>query len=308
VTRTAVTANAKEGYAAAPAGDLRERGYIRRIGLVAEFFGPDAQVLLSEDFAATHCFSIVDADPTSPSRVGLRFAPVARPRRGYAGIKGTLWLEREGYALDRVEFTYTPRQSDEHVDSLFGGWVRFQRRGSGQVVIRRWEIRTPVFVFREAARAASLGGRSVGGTEDVGYVAGMRVLRGSMRAFDEPPDPLPTVNAQLRRSADPPNCSGLASDPALGELRGEVMSASGRPVSGARVRATWGVPLLPESHAELWAESGADANGRFMLCALPRGVPVRIRAAAERDTTADSTVTLTRQPPAPLRLLLSPRP
>ena len=307
-TRTSVTARANEGFAAAPSGDLRERGYIRRMGLVAEFFGPDARVLLSEDFAATHCFSIADRDPTSPSRVGLRFAPVDRPRRGYAGIKGTLWLERQGYALDRVEFTYTPRQSDEHADSLFGGYVRFQRAASGHVVIRRWEIRTPVFSLREAPRTGTRSFRNLSEGEDLTIITGMRLARGLLREFSEVPDPLPPVTAILRRTADPPSCRGLVHDPSRVEVGGEVATPGGRPVSGARVRATWTHALADSGRtAEQWAESGADANGRFMLCALPRGVPLRIRASAERDTTEASPVTLTREAPTPLRLVLRPR-
>jgi hypothetical protein len=300
-TRTTVTARASAGYGAPPIDELRAYGYIRRLGNLWDFAAPDAGVLLSDDFAATHCFSIVESDPTSPGRVGLRFAPVDPPRGGRAGIRGTLWLERQGYALDRIEFLYTPRQSDEHSDTLFGGWVRFRRIASGQVIIRHWEMRTPAFQPKDGPSLQGM--RSAVADRTPVVVKGMRVARGTAREFSEAAAPLPAVTALLRRTAEPPSCFGLTGDPARVELPGEVTTPEGRPVSGARVRATWAHALADSGHvAEQWAESGADANGRFMLCGLPPGIELRLRAAAERDTTAETRVTLVRAAVSPVRL------
>jgi hypothetical protein len=302
-TRTTVTARANDGYGAPPIDELRAHGYIRRLGNLWDFAAPDAGVLLSEDFAATHCFSIVDRDHTSADRVGLRFAPVDPPRGGRAGIRGTLWLERQGYALDRVEFLYTPRQSDEHSDTLFGGWVRFRRLASGRVIVRQWEMRTPTFQPKDGTRESLRGMRTAAPTQVPVVVKGMRVARGMAREFSEEAPPLPTVTALLRRTAEPPSCFGLTRDPARVELPGAVATPGGRPVSGARVRATWAHALADSGRiAEQWAESGADANGRFMLCGLPPGIELRLRAVAERDTSTEVRVTLARGTVSPVRL------
>lgn len=305
-TRTSMVARADEGYEALPPRQLRDRGYIQRSEQVAYFYGPDARVLLSEEFAAMHCFAIAERDPSSPDRVGLRFTPVDPPRRGTAGIRGTLWLERQGYALDRVEFLYTPRQSDEHPDTLFGGSVRFERLPSGHVIIRRWELRTPTFAVAEGERATPRGVRNLQAGQLLDRIVGMRVARGMARPFEEEPPPVPAVTADLRRSAPPPSCFGLAGDPTRGELPGVVTARSGRAVVGARVRATWthASERTGGSGTEQWAESGADANGRFVLCALPRGVELRIVAATDRGSSGGTRVTLGAGAPAALSLVL----
>lgn len=301
-TRTSLAARADEGYSSASPRALRDLGYAQRLAGANVYFGPDARVLLSDDFAATHCFNIEDRDPTSGRRVGLRFSPIEAPKRGYIGITGVLWLDRESFSLDRVEFTYRPRQSDDHPDSTFGGTARFARLANGQVIISRWELRTPVFlsVIEMSTRVPTGNARASNERE---RLVGVRVARGTTRAVSDDPSPLPVVNASLRRGDPPPDCDGFVADPARSDLPGTVMDRAARGVTGVRVRASWTLLLADGAPArEQWAESGADAQGRFVLCALPRGVELTVVARSDRVTSTPTVLTLGAAPPTPLVL------
>src|SRR5690606_3221414 len=89
-----------------PADELHRQGFVRSLDSGDfQYFGPDAAVLLSDDFVEAHCFGLTSS-PDDPELIGLSFRP--RPERRRArDIEGTLWLSREGARLSSVEFTYT---------------------------------------------------------------------------------------------------------------------------------------------------------------------------------------------------------
>ena len=103
---------ARDGYAVEESGEVI-------------YYAPDADVLLSDTFAATHCFQLTDAPPGQPGLIGLRFRPVeaARDRRD---IEGTFWLDRASAELRSLDFTFTNLPGvAERVEP--GGRVEFTR-------------------------------------------------------------------------------------------------------------------------------------------------------------------------------------
>ena len=289
-SRVTTTGRAEQTFRSDTPRALRALGYVRRVDTASVYYAPDARVLLSDDFAATHCFSIIADDPSSVRRVGIAFSPVNQVP-GSLDVVGTLWLDRTTFALDRVEFRYDPVLGADFPDSTFGGRVRFLRLPTGHLIVSHWVLRMPVFAPAADPRVARAGQTSqmLVRAERRETVVGIKVARGAVRAFDAPPEPLPTVSAPPRRSIGAPSCVGVpAAGGNTGALVGDVHDARDRGVGGARIRATWHQPIETGGRIvfrEQWAESGADSFGRYALCALPRGVTLAIAA---RTLTAAS--------------------
>ncbi|MCC7003415.1 MAG: carboxypeptidase regulatory-like domain-containing protein, partial [Gemmatimonadaceae bacterium] len=304
-SRRTIAGRAEQGFRSDAPKALRELGYARRIDTTSTYLGPDARVLLSAEFAATHCFRLVDDDPTSVRRVGLAFAPVTVPTSKLE-VAGVLWIDRETFVLDRVEFRYVPTLSADHPDSTFGGRVQFRRLASGHVIVSQWVLRMPLYAEESDQRLARAGQTSqmLIRPERRERIAGLKVARGAVRAFDAPPEPLPTVTLAPRRAVGPPSCEGVAPMGGnSGAIVGDVHDARDRGMSGARVRATWHQDVGTGGRLvfrEQWVESGTDAQGRYALCALPRGVPLSIEARRATATSAASRVFLA--PGAPVAL------
>lgn len=131
-------------FVSAPADELSARGYLRRDedgGL--HFFAPDAEVLLSDVFAADHCFSLVRGEDEHQGFVGLAFEPV--PDRRTADVEGTLWLDPSTSELRHLAFAYTNARSLLPLRRFTaGGRVEFARLPSGHWFVRRWHVRMPV--------------------------------------------------------------------------------------------------------------------------------------------------------------------
>ena len=296
-SRITVAGRAERGFRSDAPRALRELGYARRVDTTSTYFGPDARALLSDEFAATHCFRLAPDDPASIRRVGLAFAPVGLGP-GKLDVAGTLWLDRETYALELVEFRYEPLLSADFPDSTFGGRVRFTRLPSGHLVVTQWVLRMPIYAEADDGRVARAGQTSamVVRPERREAIAGIKVARGMVRAFDAPPEPLPVVNAPPRRSAGPPSCEGVAPVGGnAGALLGDVHDARDRGVGGARVRASWIQPVMSGGRLtfrEQWVESGADPSGRYALCALPRGIQLTVTARTDRQQSGRARVVL----------------
>ena len=126
-----------------PDDSLARVGYVVVEGEGARYFAPDADVLLSESFARTHCFSIEPAPEKEPGLIGVGFQPEHdREREGIRDIEGIFWLDRASAELRRLEYRYTglhPVASDAGA----GGRVEFLRLASGSWLINRWNIRMP---------------------------------------------------------------------------------------------------------------------------------------------------------------------
>jgi hypothetical protein len=142
---------------------LLERGFVERDDGHVTYFAPDARLLLSDAFVATHCFRLRNESRATASLIGVEFTPLAT--RQVADIRGTLWVDRQSSELRTMEFVYTglPRAARDHE---FGGHVSFQHVPGGSWIITSWQVRAPV--YQERTRA-------------VGPTASIALGRGAMR-------------------------------------------------------------------------------------------------------------------------------
>jgi hypothetical protein len=130
-------------------GALAKRGYMAQDASSVSYFGPDAAVLLSDEFMDTHCLS-VQRTGGERGHIGVAFEPVEG--RNVVDIRGTLWLDARTGELRHVDYVYTELPGSPHGSSS-GGRIEFQRQRSGAWVVRRWSIRTSQ-VQQERARAS----------------------------------------------------------------------------------------------------------------------------------------------------------
>src|SRR6202012_2353940 len=84
-------------------------GYMIEGGAQGRVFNaPDADVLLDESFARTHCFRRQSADREHPNQVGVAFSPApADGRDTIVDVRGTIWLDTAVSQIRSLEFTYT---------------------------------------------------------------------------------------------------------------------------------------------------------------------------------------------------------
>jgi hypothetical protein len=128
-------------FAAIDPARLAERGFIEDIGGgSAQYYAPDATVLLSDPFLDTHCFRLENRAADGVDLVGLAFEPIAG--RGQSDIVGVLWLERESARLRSLEYRYVnhPLRLPE-TDA--GGEVAFAELPNGTWIVKEWRIRMP---------------------------------------------------------------------------------------------------------------------------------------------------------------------
>ncbi len=121
------------------------------------YFAPDAHVLLSEGFLATHCLRLRARGESRPHLVGLEFRPIRSWSRR-TGIEGVLWLSRETGALQWLDYSYRnlPGVAGEVQDDQIGGRVDFHGLADGSWIVSKWHIRMPLVV---AERDGIFGGR-----------------------------------------------------------------------------------------------------------------------------------------------------
>lgn len=137
-TTTSPTTHA---FRSAPAESLATRGYVTLDSGTTTFHAPDGDALLSNAFAATHCFQIAPVAKGADTLVGVMFRP-AQDRRDARDIEGTFWLDRRSAELRWLDYRYTnlPASTDRAEP---GGRVEFLRLGTGSWLIGRWSIRMP---------------------------------------------------------------------------------------------------------------------------------------------------------------------
>jgi hypothetical protein len=102
------------------------------------YFAPDETVLLSEQFAATHCFKLV-RDAARPREIGVAFEPA--PRRPVADIAGVLWVDERSAELREVVFRFVNAGVLSRFDA--GGFTRFLRVPSGAWIVDEWRLKAP---------------------------------------------------------------------------------------------------------------------------------------------------------------------
>ncbi|HUQ46413.1 MAG TPA: carboxypeptidase-like regulatory domain-containing protein [Gemmatimonadaceae bacterium] len=134
-------------FVSLPADTLLSRGFVQSDSTGTVYNAPDADVLLAERFADTHCLRLATASSSDSTRIGLQFAPV-RSRERVSDITGILWLDRATARLESLEYGYTnlPRSLE---DARPSGRVSFLQLATGGWVVGGWEIRMPHVQLRD---------------------------------------------------------------------------------------------------------------------------------------------------------------
>jgi hypothetical protein len=162
-----------------PAEELARRGYI--VGDFRDtltYSAPDANVLLSDVFVNTHCFSARDGGAEHPGLVGLAFEPV--PGRKLPDVSGVLWVDRATQELRSADFQYTTLPAFLP-EGPIGGRLEFMRLPTGVWIVKHWRIRMAQVgrvVYRDTGREGDY--RVTGFREQGGQVLSIATLRGSV--------------------------------------------------------------------------------------------------------------------------------
>jgi len=166
-----------------PAEDLLEGGFVRQLEDGSyEYYGPDASVLLSDEFLDTHCFKLTEGE-RSRAEIGLSFEPALQG--GAPDITGTLWLDRRTAELKTLDFNYTWAPYPE-AQGAAGGRIEFEGLPNGAWIVRRWWIRMPTVSHSRNPLAGMVTEQWVSGyTEAGGEVAQAYAL--NRRLLDEAP-------------------------------------------------------------------------------------------------------------------------
>jgi hypothetical protein len=127
---------------AAPARFALE-GYLREVDNERLFMAPDADVLLDESFAATHCFHLQAADAAHPDQVGLAFVPIPTHPDSLVDVSGTIWIDRTNPTLRSFDFRYTNLEPAA-VRAGAGGHLEFVTGSNGVSFIPRWTLWLPI--------------------------------------------------------------------------------------------------------------------------------------------------------------------
>ncbi|MEN8144142.1 MAG: carboxypeptidase-like regulatory domain-containing protein [Gemmatimonadota bacterium] len=136
--------------------DLALGGFVQSVPGRVAYYGPDADVMMSEDFLARHCFRLAAGSGEHAGSIGLEFEPVGERR--LSDIAGVIWLDRSTAALQHLEYEYRNLRLPVSTKRL-GGRVEFKRLPSGAWIVQRWYIRVPIIEFSEVRVAG--GGREV---------------------------------------------------------------------------------------------------------------------------------------------------
>lgn len=213
-------------------------GYVFRRGDGAMIYNaPDLEMLLSDDFAGTHCFRVAREGVGDGGRVGIAFEPTRE--RVVPEISGTVWLDAKTAELQQLEFRYVNIGPDLARGSA-GGDMSFARFRNGGWSISRWNIRMPVLEQQVASRL-NVGRISTGVGGDTRLIA-VQVGGGELVLVTRGSDTL--WSGERRR------LSGTVVD-----------SATGRGIRGAHVRIE-----------KLNAGVNADGSGRFSVPDVLPGV------------------------------------
>jgi hypothetical protein len=111
----------------------------RRTPVVPIHYGPDAETLLDDDFAAGYCFHLSDRDAARPTQIGLGFRASSR-KKGRVDIEGTLWIDTVSNLLRDIQFDYVGDDRPFGAPQT-GGHIQFRQMGNGIVIVDRWALR-----------------------------------------------------------------------------------------------------------------------------------------------------------------------
>ena len=157
VTRT--SAPTARPFRSTPPDSLARFGYISAEAGDLLFRAPDANALLSDQFAAAHCFHAEPPGDEHPHWIGIAFRP-SRERESISDIEGVFWLDEASIELRLLEYRYT--NTPPQIEGMnAGGRVEFLRLSTGDWLINRWSIRVPLISARRGAAVNGLSGGRV---------------------------------------------------------------------------------------------------------------------------------------------------
>lgn len=140
-TRTSVISiTNKRPFGVPDPASLLTVGYVRGNEASGwEYFAPDEMVLLSNDFAATHCFKVLRDPQKRSGQIGVAFEPI--PGRRQSDIRGVLWVDEKSAELRDVRFVYV----NAGILTKFkpGGFAKFRRAASGTWIVSEWQLSMP---------------------------------------------------------------------------------------------------------------------------------------------------------------------
>ncbi|MFI5233565.1 MAG: hypothetical protein ACHQSE_13730, partial [Gemmatimonadales bacterium] len=272
ITRFIVRADSATGVgksftASESAADFIANGFASDSAGDQSLYGPDADVLLDDAFAAGYCFRLAAKNKTRPSQVGLSFSPAdgARPR-GRIDIDGTLWVDTAARAIRDIEYRYVgmARVTDQYRP---GGDVSFRQMANGTAMVDRWYV------------------RGIGAQQDTTDVYTPPRVRTWLYASE--------TGGDLARVDWP---DGSAWHAPLGSLHVRAVTTDGTPARGATI-ALPGTPY----------QGTADANGDIRIGDLEPGpytvnlmmppltdiglaIPTALKFTAVRDSTHLATL------------------
>ena len=139
--------------AAAEASFFARRGFMQEDAGGRLYNAPDADVLLDEDFAATHCFHTEAPDKDHPDQIGLAFSP-ARGRDALVEVTGVIWIDRVTPQLRSLDFRYTGLEPVA-MRAGSGGHIEFRTMENGLSFIERWNLRLVRLAADERPRDAA---------------------------------------------------------------------------------------------------------------------------------------------------------
>ena len=120
-------------------GSMNERS-----GLGPMYYGPDARVLFTDWFLASHCISVDSKSGRSAGGASIiaRFKP-AKDTRKAAALQGSLEFDRGSLALRSLSFQFAERPRWAPPESA-GGEIRFARLPDGAWLPVTWTMRAPI--------------------------------------------------------------------------------------------------------------------------------------------------------------------
>lgn len=248
-----------------PAPDLLAHGFIRQESDGYRYYGPDADVLLSDEFLNTHCFRVSER-ASQPRLIGLAFEPIERT--ALADITGTLWLNRSDARPRFLEFGYTESPWPE-AKGVAAGRVDLEELPGGVWIVRRWRIRMPKMVRNEALTGGGRSGLRVAALVE----AGGEVLRTIPRGAVTPsPGPTGTLTGVVRDS------TGVS--PLVGA---EVYLSGTRFVATADAAGSFSMLEIPEgSYTATFRDPHLDSLGIY---------PPSVDLTVTEDRTTQITLT-----------------
>jgi hypothetical protein len=232
-------------FVSVPVERLSREGYVvRRDDGSTDYYAPDADALLSDEFLRDHCFRLVPGGRDLVRMVGLGFEPVKG--RKVPDIEGVLWMDAATSELERIDFTYRSIPG-LRLKRKFGGEVRFNRLPDGRWIVSTWVIRMPVMAEERGSRGTLPGGLQVEGYTRQSLMA-IREQGGTVLLDRGPPPPRQAIT-------------------------GTVIGGTGEPVAGARV-SVMGTSIS--------AKTGSD--GHFEIRGIPQGLYSVVVSTPELDS------------------------